>query len=540
MKYIFLVTLLTNITIISPLSLDEKIGQLLCIKVPTGSGSAHIAQIEQAIDQCNIGGILLCGYGQAEHEATMIRQIQQHALLKNKPPLIVMQDLEWGLTQRLPEELKFPFALTLGAIEDDGLIYKLGKEIGHQALALGVNFIAAPVADINSNPDNPIIGKRSFGCNTINVTNKVLAFLKGLHDTGIISCAKHWPGHGDVSVDSHIGLPTIDKTITQLQKTELIPFQRLIDEGVDAVMVAHLISPALTSSTDKPTSLSRPAINFLKNTLHFNRLVIPDALDMGALTHNQTDEEITLAALVAGNDILLSPRAHTPVEIQRIIATIKQAIYDGVISEQEIDKHLAHIMAIKSKLSHATTTEQNFSQSSYAQDLKKQLFAAAVTVVPGKNQNIPLPPSSIAVVQVVGAPTSGIPPLKYFTKRIKELFDEAAQFSITPHPNQFLLNEQISFFDPVDTIIVGFFEISPSQKQAYNIDPGILQMLETLKQSGKKIIVCLFGSPYSLAAVQQFDSIIVGYEDDPDAHDAVAQILAGKLQSKGTLPINPK
>lgn len=354
MKKIFLllcISFSSSAIEINQLSLDEKIGQLFMVAAVSDEElnkefmavscySMSKEYVAQLIQQYHIGGIIFLGRGTKQKQIECTQYFQS----LSKIPLLIGQDCEPGLIERrIIDSVEVPWAQEIGK-RDDETVYEYAQKIADQAHELGVHLIFAPVVDINTNPDNPVIGKRAFGCTKEVVVQKALAFMHGLQDAGIIACAKHFPGHGDTSTDSHETLPYIMHTYERINEIELYPFKKLIEAGVQAVMLAHLVIDALDSEKT-PTSLSRPVItDLLKNELGFSGLVITDGLGMKALTSHYTHGEIAVKALQAGADLLLCP-----VDVPAATQAIKQALASGDLSEQELDEHVAKIVAAKQK-----------------------------------------------------------------------------------------------------------------------------------------------------------------------------------------------
>ena len=332
------------------LSLDQKIGQLFMAAVrlseqvdpltKTTLMPPHMAvpYVEDLIKQYHIGGIIYLGRHTSSEQLPVNQLLQEQSAI----PLLVGQDFEWGLGMRLTDCTSFPRAAELGNRDDTDLTYHSAHTIGKQCKTLGVHINFAPVVDINTNPNNPIIGTRSFGNTPEMVIKHATAFAQGLLDAGIIPCIKHFPGHGDTSIDSHIGLPTIDHPLQRLSSVELAPFIALINHHIPAIMIAHLTVPAL-DATDTPSSLSYSIVTeLLRNTYHFDGLIITDALDMGALQSMGSAADIALQAFKAGNDILLAstdiPGAH---------ARIKQEVEHNSELLKELDAHVLRILKAK-------------------------------------------------------------------------------------------------------------------------------------------------------------------------------------------------
>lgn len=355
--YLFFVSI-ANIALginVSDLTLEEKIGQLFMVAAVVDESIAQTIiekkpyrldkeYIEELITLYKIGGIIFLG--KSDYQKQIERT--QHFQSLSKIPLLIGQDLEPGRigAARLAELGNFPNNQQLGLLDDLTYTYKIGKAIGAVAKSLGVDIVFAPVADVNNNPLNPIINDRSFGDNPELVAQHAIAFAKGLTDEGIIACAKHFPGHGDTTVDSHLDLPFIYHDRERLKKIELAPFKALIDEDIAAIMIAHLLVPALQENENVPASLSKKIVtDLLQIQLGFSGLIVTDALDMGAITKKSKNGIAELPALRAGNDMLLCP-----IDVPVAIAAIKEAINNNEITEEELDIHVEKILIIKKSL----------------------------------------------------------------------------------------------------------------------------------------------------------------------------------------------
>lgn len=341
----------TSAVEITQLSLDEKIGQLFMVAavsdeelnkefMATSCYLMNKEYVAQLIQQYHIGGIIFLGRSTKQKQIELTRYFQS----LSKIPLLIGQDCEPGLiSRRIIDGIDVPWAQELGTLDNE-CVYAYAQKIADQARELGVYIVFAPVIDINTNPDNPVIGKRAFGQTKELVTQKGLAFMHGLQDAGIIACAKHFPGHGDTSSDSHEILPTVAHTQERIHDIELYPFKQLIDAGVRAIMLAHLLVPAF--DVVWPSSLSRSiGTTLLKNKLDFCGLVVTDGLGMKALTNHYSNKEIAVRAVQAGADLLLCP-----IDVSRAIGGIKDAMHAGIISEQEIDERVSKIIALKNKM----------------------------------------------------------------------------------------------------------------------------------------------------------------------------------------------
>ncbi len=285
------------------MSLDEKLGQLFMVMIASDQNAGDINQVESLIKEQHIGGVIFSTGGPVR-QAKLTNRFQA----ASKLPLLIGMDAEWGLSMRLDSTYSFPWNMTLGAITDNTIVQDVGRRIGEHAKRLGVHINFAPDIDINTNPNNPIIGNRSFGEDRENVSNKGIAFMKGMESAGVLSSGKHFPGHGDTETDSHHALPMINFERARLDSVELYPFNGLIENGLSSVMVGHLEVPALEIKKGLPSSLSEQIISgLLKEEMGFQGLVFTDALNMKGVTDHGKNGDAELAAFIAGNDILLMP-----------------------------------------------------------------------------------------------------------------------------------------------------------------------------------------------------------------------------------------
>jgi beta-glucosidase-like glycosyl hydrolase len=289
-------------SVLQTLSVQEKFGQLMIVRVYSNKDEAAYAAIDKMINDCKIGGVLFF-QGDIRSQAALTDRWQS----KSSVPLFVSIDGETGLGMRLSDAMRFPNAMTMGAVFDEKTIYNAGVEIGKQCRMLGLQINYAPVADVNVNPRNPVIGFRSFGEKPENVAKKTTAYAQGMQSQGVIAVAKHFPGHGDTETDSHYALPVINHSRSRLDNTELYPFRHAIQEGVVGIMLGHLNIPALEAK-QKPSSLSFDiATKLLQDEMGFKGLVMTDGLDMSGVTSYAKAGAVEVAAFLAGNDILLIP-----------------------------------------------------------------------------------------------------------------------------------------------------------------------------------------------------------------------------------------
>lgn len=525
---------------LNTLSLKDKISQLVMVPVWTSGKNENIGDALELIDKYSIGGVLFMqGSIDSQQKAAMALQ------KRSKIPLLFGQDNEWGLDLRLKGSLRFPRNLTLGALQNDHLIYDLGKEIANQCRGVSVHVNFAPVADVNNNPDNPVINDRSFGENPLKVSQKSLLMMQGMQDGGIMACAKHFPGHGDTSFDSHYTLPVIQKSVTDLEQIEWKPFNNLINNGLQSIMTGHLLLPKISKL---PTSLCPTNINLiLKNQLGFQGLIFTDALNMKAIRENFALGKSELLALQAGSDILV-----WPFDIEQSINTIYQAALSKEISEDEIDLHTSKILKAKERLGlHKKTNVESIELfSKNALRLKEKLFKEAITLI--NNENIPVsirPNEKCAFIQI-GRDVSMKDALELVNEPYEEqcpntqppLYESLSKalqldyFFVPKQCDEAFISELVSKLKPYQRIVVGVYEMNKFSRKNFGITTSTLDLLNQIQAESPYI--CLFGSPYSLKNFENQSVILMGYENDIDAQIGCAEVLLNLRKANGRLPIS--
>lgn len=358
---------------VKEMSLREKIGQLFVVAATSYNKINSSELVKSLIADYGIGGIIFLGSRTVEDQVSVTRELQQLSRI----PLLITLDAEWGLGMRLKNGMSFPFNRELGKLNDTDLVYQVGKEIGRQLAVIGVHMNFAPVIDVDNNPLNPVIGKRSFGDDPECVAQNGIAYAQGLRDAGILACVKHFPGHGDTAADSHHELPKISHKRDRLDVIELYPFRQLIKHSIAAIMIAHLEVPALEPKAKLPTSLSyRTITDLLKHELRFEGLVITDGLRMRGASDHYKPGEVELNAFLAGNDILLCP-----LNVPKAVTLIEVAIKEGKVTEQDLDARVIKIMQAKAW---AFTQQARYNQDNVERDIIGELFTPEAYALKGK------------------------------------------------------------------------------------------------------------------------------------------------------------
>ncbi|MDR1610120.1 MAG: serine hydrolase, partial [Candidatus Symbiothrix sp.] len=508
-------------SIFDTMTLDEKIGQLFMITAdPSPSNNAKVLKY---IQEQKIGGILF-SKGSLNDQAQSVNLYQQ----SSKVPLLISFDGEWGLSMRLENTPRFPKNMMLGAITDNHLIQLYGAEMGRECRELGVHINFAPVLDINNNPDNPVIGERSFGENRQLVSEKSIAYSKGLESYGVMAVGKHFPGHGDTADDSHKTLPVVNHSQKRIENIELYPFVQYIQEGFSGVMTGHLSVPALDKTPRMPSSLSPKIVGrLLKKDLKFRGLAFTDALAMKGATVTGK-KSVCVQALIAGNDILLNPA-----QIASEFAEVKRAVELGVVNLSTVEERCLKVLRYKYilGLNNLKPIEINgLSErinSDYSKWLVQKLNNEAVTLLKNKGEQIPVK--------------------EFGEKKIAVLSIDAGSDSV--FQNRLALYGKFDFFSMTSSDIKKNPEIVFEQLKGYD---EVICSIHSSKQSdfpelrnlakATRVGLCFFTLPYSLANFKQSisaaKSVVLAYEDTPGAQQAAAELIMGGIPAKGKLPVS--
>jgi len=521
-------------SVLTSLTLEEQIAQLLMIRTYSNKDERYYKKMDHLVTKYKLGG--LCFFqGGPVMQAKLTNRYQELA----KTPLFIGMDAEWGLGMRLDSTFSFPFQMTLGASNDDSLLYRMGKEIARQLQLLGVHMNFAPVVDINNNPDNPVINSRSFGEKREQVASKSSAYMKGLQDNGIIATAKHFPGHGDTDSDSHLTLPIIKHSKSRLDSIELYPFRKLIHNGLKAIMVAHLYIPALDSSANTPTTLSSKVVNdLLKKELGFKGLVVTDALDMKGVTSHFKPGEIEVKAFQAGNDILLLPQ-----DIALAIKGIMNAVESGIILEEQIKERCRKILTQKHESGLAAykpveTDSIYFKVNEINNELlSRLLYEKSIVVIRNDTALIPLKNLDTLHVASLSLGTGELTPFQQMLSKYVQTDHFNALKNITGNQQQNLLSRLSAY----NLVIVGIHNTSIFPNRNFGISQNNVELLNKLSDSANLILV-LFSSPYSLDLIDlksnNLSAIILAHQDTRISNEIAAQIIMGSIKGTGKLPVS--
>ncbi len=535
------------------LSMEERIAQLLMIRVHTDEyfpkteavsdfmllqllldkEQTYYDSIVDLIKKYNVGGVaFFSGHPERQLNATNLFQ------KKAKTPLLVAMDAEWGLGMRLDSAISYPKQITLGAITDDKLVYEMGMEIARQLRRIGVHINFAPVADVNSNPNNPVINFRSFGECRYNVARKSIAYMMGMQDWGIIANAKHFPGHGDTYTDSHYTLPVINHEHTLIDSVHLFPFKQLFDNGIKSVMTAHLHIPAYDDTKNLASTLSENVVTgLLQEDMGFNGLIITDALDMKGVSDYFESGELELKALMAGNDILLLPE-----DVPKTISTIKKAIKNGELSKEYVNNKCRKVLFYKEMSgldNHKPLSKHNLHEdlnTTKAKLINKKLIENSITLI--KNQNELLPVSNMDTLKIASL-AIGTDTINTFQKYLNnyypvDLLNASRDISSSG------LKQLVDTLNNYNLVIISLHNNSIFPTSKYGINGNIINLIENISKSNN-VVLNLFANPYILNFfddLTNIESLLISYEDGDLYETASAQIIFGGLPAKGKLPVS--
>jgi beta-glucosidase-like glycosyl hydrolase/CubicO group peptidase (beta-lactamase class C family) len=511
------------------MSLEEKIGQLFMVSVASNESGQRTDRIKELIKNHHIGGVIF-SKGGPNRQAKLCNEYQS----LSKTPLLIGMDAEWGLAMRLDSTYAFPWNMTLGAIQNDEIVEKVGRQVGKHAKRLGVHINFAPDIDINTNAANPIIGNRSFGEDREAVTAKGIAFMKGMESVGVLSSGKHFPGHGDTAVDSHHALPVIPFSRERLDSVELYPYNKLIKEGLSSIMVAHLEVPSMELKKGLPSSLSEQIISgILKEEMGFEGLVFTDALNMKGATKYGVDGEVELAAFIAGNDMLLMPESVADAK-EKIV----QAYNKGKISEQRLALSVKKILMAKYKV--GLNNYRPIQTANLYQDLNsleddliyEEAIENAITVVKNKFNLLGirnLQNKKIAYVKFGDAPNDE------FLKSLKRY----AKVTEVNGENITTLKTKLADYN---LVIIGHHKSNESPWKGYKFSKKELAWLQEISNlRSSNLILCVFAKPYALkevATFQNIDAVVMSYQNSGLSQKKTAELLFGAIPASGKLPVS--
>ena len=510
---------------------SERIGQMFMAAAYSNRGPAEQEAILKLIRENQIGGLVFF-QGTPERQAELSNYYQS----QSKVPMLMAIDGEWGLGMRLKGTIHFPYQMSLGAIQDDSLIYEMGTEVAREFKRMGIQMNFAPVVDINNNPNNPVINYRSFGMDRENVARKGVAYMLGMQENGVLATGKHFPGHGDTDSDSHKTLPVIRHSRAHLDSLELYPFRKMIHAGVGALMVAHLDIPSLDSTPHQASTLSKPIVTgLLKNELGFRGLAVTDAMNMKGVADYYPPGIADVKAIEAGNDLVEFSK-----DIPKAISEVKKALKQGKLNKKDIYQRVKKILRAKYRAGLANyhpvslANIRNDLNTVQARMLNRKLSKEAVTLLRNTDKILPvrhLEREKIAVVLTgVNQPTlfadylqkytqMDVFPLSSDTAKWKPVLDTLSSYSL---------------------VILGMQNMSQYPYKNFGLTENLIQTVDSIVSHHRTITV-FFGNPFALdriPAIDQSKGLVITYQETPLMQELAAQMVFGAYGIHGKLPVS--
>ncbi|RYY94451.1 MAG: serine hydrolase, partial [Chitinophagaceae bacterium] len=507
------------------LTAQERIAQLMVVRAHSNLGPAHVAHVDSLITQYNVGG--LCFFqGGPVRQALLTNRYQAEA----RTPLLVTMDAEFGAGMRLDSVTKYPYQSALGALPNEALVYKTGASMAKQLKRIGVQVDFAPVVDVNNNPNNPVIGYRSFGENKEKVAAYGVALMKGLQDNGVLASAKHFPGHGDVEVDSHLDLPVIRKPMESLDSLELYPFKQLFKAGVGSVMIAHLAIPAIDTTANLPTSLSVRNVNgLLRDELGYKGIAFTDGLEMKGVTKYYSSGEIAVRALEAGNDMLLLPE-----DVPAAIAAIEEAISSKRLKKKDIEAHVKKVLYTKYALGLTTLTPVDTTNlladlNAETDAIKEEVARNTITVLRNDAGLLPLGGRKFAYVAI----GNGTEPL--LARRLRAEGHDVFSFSYAQDSTAADSVAAAVLAGRYDAVLVGLHDYSIRTANNFGITPSALRLWNRINRPTAATL--LFGNVYAAKNFCSANTLVAFYQDDSLTEHTATVFLRGDIPARGHLPV---
>ncbi len=515
-------------SVFNSLSREEKVAQLMVVRAHSNLGPDHVAQVTELIQKYNVGA--LCYFqGGPVRQANLTNYYQSIA----KTPILVTIDAEWGLGMRLDSVTRFPYQLSLGAIQDPSVVYQMGLAVGEQCKRIGVHVNYAPVIDVNNNPNNPVIGFRSFGEDKYKVTSLGTAYMQGMQDAGILACAKHFPGHGDTETDSHLDLPIINKSLAQLDSLELMPFRELFKKGIGSVMIAHLYIPSIDSTANRATSLSKNNVtDLLQNKMNYKGLIFTDALEMKGVAKFFPDGAAVVEALKAGNDLLCLPS-----NIPNAIAATLNAVDNNELNWESISERVKKVLLAKYELGlnkpqHIVIENLLNDLNAKTEKINAEAAKNALTVLKYDGSSIVLNKNNKTVYVGIGTST-----LNTFGKKLNADWNvDTLFFSYKDSSDKAteIINRIAA--GQYETVIIGIHEFSNRPANNYNISEAAISLWNQLQAFNCTTL--LFGNVLAVKNFCTAGNLIACYQDDAITQAVAVDLLSGKMKAIGRIPVS--
>lgn len=518
-------------SVFNTLTPKQRIGQLFLVRAHTNLGQKYVDSVKQVIEKEQLGGLVVFQGGPVRH-ANMFNQYDK----VSKVPLLITFDGEWGLGMRMPDStISYPYQMTLGAIQNNNLLYEMGRQVARDFQRIGMHFNFAPVVDINNNPNNPVINFRSFGDNKYKVTEKAKAYMDGMVQGGILASLKHFPGHGDTDVDSHHDLPQLKFDKARLDSLEMYPFRQLIKDGAPSVMVAHMNIPALDNTPNIPSSISKKVVtDIIRKELGFRGLTVTDAMDMNGVKKFFPNGEADVMAIEAGHDLL-----EVSENSGRAIDLVEKAIKSGRLSQADIDARVKKVLAAKLWLGLNQVKPVNTNRlyedlnTPAAQSLVQRISDAAVTLLKSDRGLKRFDPKkSTSIVSV------GIDQTQDFEKGLALQLNEFDQFFIKGDETEEQLKDLMKVAKDNRQIVLVIHDNRSRPRSELVLNDATKDFID--KIAGRRTISVMFTNPYAMNSVDvmRSSSVLLGYQNDFFMQKAVLKALLKQIKPEGKLPVS--
>ena len=521
-------------SVFASLTPDQRIAQLMVVRLSERTSTGILfydKKVTELVKKYNIGGVCLF-QGNPTLQAATVNSLQAIA----KTPIMMCIDGENGLGMRFDSIIPLNRQMMMGAVQDETIIYNYGKLVGEQCKRAGIHVNYAPVVDVNNNPNNPVINDRSFGEDKYKVASYGIAYMKGMQDVGVMACAKHFPGHGDVDVDSHKDLPVINKTIAQLDSLEFYPFKQIFKAGIGSVMIAHLSIPAIDNTPNKPTSISyKNVTELMRNKMGYQGLTFTDALEMQGVKKFYPDGEASVESIIAGNDMLCLPG-----DVPMSIIKIKEAIKKKKLSWADIETHCRKVLVAKYQYGMANLQPVNLTNitadiNSNVNAMKKVIAENALTLL-NKTDDVffPLKPNdSLTKIAYVSLGTSTD---NEFSKKMRSEYKADVFYINYKHDAGRVLSLVELIKKRYKKVIIGVHNYARLPINNFGISPSAVYLVTQL-QNQTNAITFIFGNPYAIKNWCNAKNLVACYEDDTITQNTAFEFLQGKIQAKGKLPV---
>ncbi len=517
-------------SVFNKLSKRERIAQIFMVRAHTDKGKAFEDSIAALISKEKIGGLVFFQGGPARQAALTSRYQSV-----SKVPLLIAMDAEWGLGMRLDSTISYPYQLTLGAIQNNDLIFEMGKQIALDFKRIGMQVNFAPVADINNNPKNPVIGFRSFGDNKFKVADKVNAYMKGLQENNVLVSVKHFPGHGDTDVDSHHDLPQLPFTRERLDSLELYPFKELVKSGASGFMVAHMNIPALDKTPNLPSTLSKPIVTgMLRNDLGFKGLIFSDAMEMKGVAKFYPNGEGDVLGIIAGLDVIeLSTNS------KRAVKLVRKAVRKKELSREQLNSSIRKVLY--AKYWSGLDKRQYVNPYNIVSDLNRpearvlnqQLADAAVTVLNSDSQIRNIDYSKKTAILTLGSPE-----ITAIQRSLKPLFSNSMNYILPKDISDAEIENVKRELQSYEQIIVNIHDLRRRPAPVLDYNKGLKLFIADLAKMNS--LFNIFANPYALAGLPGIESaktLIMNYQNTEQAQSATFRTITGEIKASGKLPV---